>query len=58
MIVNIDRLKDIAEIEFNDIVDMAVITDINQLRLFMKESSIIGKNRTFLNWLDRCDSDS
>lgn len=41
MIVNIKRLKDIAGIEFNDIVDMTVTTDINQLRLFLKEGSFI-----------------
>ena len=41
MIVNIKSLKDIAGIEFNDIVDMTVTTDINQLRLFLKEGSFI-----------------
>lgn len=57
MIVNIKKLEDIAEIEFNDIVDMAVVTDINQLRLFLKEGSFIDiwfslklKDRYSFHW--------
>jgi len=41
MIINIEKLKDIAEIEFEDIVENAVITDLNQLRIFLKEGSFV-----------------
>ena len=45
MIINIEKLKDIAEIEFEDIVENAVITDLNQLRIFLKEGSfVMGKD--------------
>ena len=32
MIIDIKELKDIAEIEFRDIVELVIVTDINQLR--------------------------
>lgn len=41
MIINIKKLKDIAEIEFRDIVELVIVTDINQLRIFLKEGSFI-----------------
>lgn len=41
MIVDIQKLKQIAEIEFGDIVEDAIITDINQLRIILKDASFI-----------------
>ncbi len=34
-------LKDIAEIEFSSIVDIVILTEINQLRIILKEGSFI-----------------
>ena len=57
MIINIEKLKDIAEIEFEDIVELIIVTDINQLRIFLKEGSFIDiwfslklKNRYSFHW--------
>ena len=57
MIVDIWALKDIAEIEFRDLVDMVLITDINQLRIILREGSFIDvwfslklKDRYSLHW--------
>lgn len=41
MITDIQKLKDIAEIEFGDIVEDVSTTDINQLRIIIKEGSFI-----------------
>ncbi|NUO10076.1 MAG: hypothetical protein HUU08_15635 [Candidatus Brocadia sp.] len=41
MIVNIGKLKEIAEIEFSDIVEDMIITDVNQCRIVLKDSSFI-----------------
>ena len=41
MIVDVKKLRDIAEIKFADIVENAIITDLNQLRIFLKEGSFI-----------------
>ncbi|WP_347274330.1 DUF6516 family protein [Candidatus Kuenenia sp.] len=41
MIADIGKLKEIAEIEFNDIVEDMIITDINQCRIILKDSSFI-----------------
>ncbi len=38
---NIEKLKEIAEIEFDDIVANAEIKDINEIRIFLKEASFI-----------------
>ncbi|MBS3813289.1 hypothetical protein KGY64_05645 [Candidatus Bipolaricaulota bacterium] len=38
---NIEKLKEIAEIEFDDIVANAEIKDINEIRIFFKEASFI-----------------
>jgi len=40
MIVNVQSLKDIAEIEFNDIVE-DVIVDLNELRIMLVDGSFI-----------------
>jgi len=34
MLVDIVKLKEIAEIEFSDIVEDVIITDINEIRIF------------------------
>ncbi|MFQ5796742.1 MAG: DUF6516 family protein [Candidatus Bipolaricaulia bacterium] len=39
--VDVDKLKEIAEIEFDEIVANAEITDINELRIMLKEGSFI-----------------
>jgi hypothetical protein len=41
MIVDIGKLKEIAEIEFSDIVEDQIITDVNQYRIILKDSSFI-----------------
>lgn len=41
MIVDIKRLKEIAEIEFGDIVDDVILTDINEIRIVMIDGSFI-----------------
>lgn len=41
MIVDLDRLKDISEIEFYDIVKDAVINDINELRIILTDGSFV-----------------
>jgi len=38
---NIEKLKEIAEIEFDDIVANAEIKDINEIRIYLKEASFI-----------------
>ncbi len=35
MIINTGRLKEISEIEFGDIVDDVVLTDINEIRIIL-----------------------
>jgi len=39
--VNIKRLREIAEVEFSDIVKEAMISDVNELRIMLKEGSFI-----------------
>ena len=41
MIVDTRKLKDIAEVEFSDIVEDAIITDINELRIILADGSFI-----------------
>lgn len=41
MIVDIQKLKEIAEIEFDDIVEDVITTDINQLRIILVDGSFI-----------------
>jgi len=41
MIINAERLKDIAEIEFSDIVEDVIITDINELRIILIDGSFV-----------------
>jgi hypothetical protein len=41
MIVDIRRLKEIAEIEFGDIVDDVILTDINEIRIILIYRSFI-----------------
>jgi hypothetical protein len=41
MIVNLDQLRDIAEIEFADIVTDVVFTDINELRIMFIDGSFL-----------------
>lgn len=41
MIVNTERLKDVAEIEFGDIVEDVILTDINELRVVLIDGSFI-----------------
>ena len=39
--VDAEQLREIAEVEFSDIVKEAVISDINELRIMLKEGSFI-----------------
>jgi len=39
--INVERLHEIAEVEFSDIVKVAVISDTNELRIMLKEGSFI-----------------
>jgi hypothetical protein len=41
MIIDVRKLKEIAEIEFWDIVEDVIITDINELRIILTDSSFI-----------------
>ena len=41
MIVNTTELKEIAEVEFSDIVEDVILTDINELRIVLIEGSFI-----------------
>jgi hypothetical protein len=41
MIIDARRLKEIAEIEFSDIVEDVIITDINELRIILVDNSFI-----------------
>lgn len=41
MIVDIQKLKEIAEIEFDDIVEDVITTDTNQLRIILVDGSFI-----------------
>lgn len=41
MIVDIDKLKDIAQIEFSRIVEAVILTDINELRIVLIDGSFI-----------------
>ena len=57
MIFDIYKLKDIAEIEFSDIISEAVVEDINEMRLFLYEESYIDvwfslklENRYSYHW--------
>jgi hypothetical protein len=41
LIVNTGRLKEIAEVEFGDVVEDVIITDINELRIIFFDGSFI-----------------
>lgn len=41
MIADIKKLKEIAEVEFWDIVEDAIVTDINELRIILKDGSFV-----------------
>jgi len=41
MLVDILKLKEIAEIEFSDIVEDVIITDINEIRIFLIDGSFV-----------------
>ncbi len=41
MIINTGRLKEISEIEFGDIVDDVILTDINEIRIILIDGSFI-----------------
>ena len=41
MIIDTGRLKEIAEIEFGDIVDDVILTDINEIRIILIDGSFI-----------------
>jgi Family of unknown function (DUF6516) len=40
-LVDVERLREIAEVEFSDVVIEAVIPDANELRVFLTDSSFI-----------------
>jgi len=57
VIINTKKLKEIAEIEFSDIVEDVYITDVNELRIFLVDGSFIDiwyslklKNRYSYHW--------
>jgi len=57
MIIDIEELKEIAEVEFNDIVKHVQIMDINELRIFLIDGSFIDiwyslklQNRYSYHW--------
>jgi hypothetical protein len=57
MIVNLEQLKEIAEIEFNDIVEDVIITDINAIRIILTDGSFLDiwyslklENRYSYHW--------
>lgn len=41
MIIDAERLKEIAEIEFSDIVEDVIITDVNELRIILVDGSFL-----------------
>jgi len=41
MIIDVRRLKEVAEIEFSDIVEDVIITDINELRIILIDGSFV-----------------
>lgn len=41
ILVNVEQLRDIAEIEFSDIVTAALIPDLNALRLLLSDGSFV-----------------
>lgn len=41
MIIDLAKLKEIAEIEFGDIVEDVIITDINEIRIILTDGSFI-----------------
>jgi hypothetical protein len=41
-LVDIERLREIAEVEFADIVVTAIIPDINELRIILTDGSFVG----------------
>ena len=41
MIINTGQLKEISEIEFGDIVDDVILTDINEIRIILIDGSFI-----------------
>lgn len=41
MIVNTGRLKEIAEVEFGDVVEDAIVVDINEIRIILNDGSFI-----------------
>ncbi len=41
MIVDIQKLKEIAEVEFGDIVEDVVLVDVNELRIFLIDGSFV-----------------
>ena len=43
MIVDIEKLKDIIEIEFGEIVEDVVLSDINELRIALIDGSFIER---------------
>ncbi|HLP57519.1 MAG TPA: hypothetical protein VK186_01760 [Candidatus Deferrimicrobium sp.] len=48
MMVDLTRLRDIAEIEFLDIVKDVILEDINELRIILIDDSFMGMKRMWL----------
>ncbi len=40
-LVDVERLREIAEVEFDDIVEQAYVPDINELRIILTDSSFV-----------------
>ena len=52
MIINTTELREIAEIEFSDIVEDVILTDINELRIVLIEGSFID---VWFSLLELCE---
>lgn len=65
MIVHTGRLKEIAEVEFNDVVEDAIVVDINEIRIVLNDGSFIDvwyslklKDRYSYHWERKLIDDS
>lgn len=65
MIVNTGRLKEIAEVEFGDVVEEAIVVEINEVRIILNDGSFIDvwhslklKDRYSYHWERKLIDDS
>jgi len=50
VIINTEKLKDIIETEYSDIVEYVLLPDINELRVFLINGSFLDINAPHRNW--------